>query len=588
MTTATASKTALYRVERRRARRQVRHGSTLLTAQMGFLAVILCSMALLRPLLSPADAPAAVHAWDSRMEALDGAHGSVWEGPDDFRRSLVESSRPPSPPPPDKCFATCEKEAFTTSDDTGFPDMWVTTRSAGENAYVACFQFFVILLTFLGLAVICDDYFMAALEAIVEAFGISEDVAGATWMAAGGSAPELSTSIMGVFFAQSDVGIGTIIGSAVFNVLFVIACCAFVAPNLRLSWWPLARDSCYYCLGITFLVAFMVDERVHIWEAIILLLLYGGYITVMKFNESLEEWVNGRITLTKQARAPWQKKILALFDMHLFNLFLYFLIIANTGVVFAELTLPSDTDCHNESEKAQARIYEVMNYVFSSIFALEMFSKWAAIGFFGYWRQPLNCFDGILVGLIFIEIGFSFMSEIVAETKAAENLTATDGADVGFVGAGRSLRVLRFFRIIRTLRVFRLYRAFHKHYADATTQVLPGDWHQTANGQLAKDSSGRSGSVVEQKVDAPPRASIAGESEEEEEEEEEGGPANPFDIPDSIGGKIFWLLGFPVSLAMFLSIPDCRRPAFKKLWPLTFILDCVDRRPRLLYGLDDD
>ena len=51
--------------------------------------------------------------------------------------------------------------------------------------------------------------------------------------------------------------------------------------------------------------------------------------------------------------------------------------------------------------------------------------------------------------------------------------------------------MLRFFRIIRTLRVFRLYRAFHKHYADATTQVLPGDWHQTANGQLAKDSSGR-------------------------------------------------------------------------------------------------
>ena len=48
MTTATASKTALYRVERRRARRQVRHGSTLLTAQMGFLAVVLCSMALLR------------------------------------------------------------------------------------------------------------------------------------------------------------------------------------------------------------------------------------------------------------------------------------------------------------------------------------------------------------------------------------------------------------------------------------------------------------------------------------------------------------------------------------------------------------
>ena len=70
-----------------------------------------------------------------------------------------------------------------------------------------------------------------------------------TWMAAGGSAPELATSVLGVFFSKSDVGFGTIVGSAVFNVLFVIACCAFVAPNLKLTWWPLARGASYYCFS---------------------------------------------------------------------------------------------------------------------------------------------------------------------------------------------------------------------------------------------------------------------------------------------------------------------------------------------------
>ena len=50
-------------------------------------------------------------------------------------------------------------------------------------------------------------------------------------MAAGGSAPELFTSIIGVFIAKSDVGIGTIVGSAVFNILFVIAACAFAAKE---------------------------------------------------------------------------------------------------------------------------------------------------------------------------------------------------------------------------------------------------------------------------------------------------------------------------------------------------------------------
>ena len=61
--------------------------------------------------------------------------------------------------------------------------------------------------------------------------GISPDVAGATFMAAGGSAPELFTSVIGVFIAQNDVGIGTIVGSAVFNILFVIAACAFAAKD---------------------------------------------------------------------------------------------------------------------------------------------------------------------------------------------------------------------------------------------------------------------------------------------------------------------------------------------------------------------
>lgn len=47
-------------------------------------------------------------------------------------------------------------------------------------------------------------------------------------MAAGGSAPELFTSMIGVFIAFSDVGIGTIVGSAVFNILFVIGEFSFI------------------------------------------------------------------------------------------------------------------------------------------------------------------------------------------------------------------------------------------------------------------------------------------------------------------------------------------------------------------------
>ena len=53
---------------------------------------------------------------------------------------------------------------------------------------------------FAGIAIVCDDYFVPALEAIVEKLGLSDDVAGATFMAAGSSAPELFTSVIGEYF----------------------------------------------------------------------------------------------------------------------------------------------------------------------------------------------------------------------------------------------------------------------------------------------------------------------------------------------------------------------------------------------------
>ena len=90
---------------------------------------------------------------------------------------------------------------------------------------------------FVALAIVCDEFFVPSLDVIIEVIGCSEDVAGATFMAAGGSAPELFTSIIGVFVAFSDVGIGTIVGSAVFNILFVIGMCALFSKTvLHLTW----------------------------------------------------------------------------------------------------------------------------------------------------------------------------------------------------------------------------------------------------------------------------------------------------------------------------------------------------------------
>ena len=146
---------------------------------------------------------------------------------------------------------------------------------------------------FLALSIACDEFFIPALAIITEKLNISEDVAGATFMAAGGSMPELCTSFIGVFAdPDSNVGFGTIVGSAVFNVLFVIGMCAvFSKEILKLTWWPLFRDCMFYSIALIVLIVFFSNGKIEWWEALILIITYFLYVTFMKYNHKIERSV---------------------------------------------------------------------------------------------------------------------------------------------------------------------------------------------------------------------------------------------------------------------------------------------------------
>lgn len=154
---------------------------------------------------------------------------------------------------------------------------------------------------FLALSIACDEFFIPALVIITEKLNISEDVAGATFMAAGGSMPELCTSFIGVFAApDSNVGFGTIVGSAVFNVLFVIGMCAvFSKEVLHLTWWPLFRDCMFYSAALIILIGFFEDSAIEWWESLVLILTYIIYVTFMKYNHNVERWVKRMLKSNK-------------------------------------------------------------------------------------------------------------------------------------------------------------------------------------------------------------------------------------------------------------------------------------------------
>jgi len=186
------------------------------------------------------------------------------------------------------CPSSCQKDVCPLKDYP--PD---TFDCAARQDGAILFHVVGVIYMFFGLAISVDEYFVPALDVITAKLQISKDITGATFMAAGGSVPELFASFIGVFIApDSNVGIGTIVGSAVFNVLFVIGFAALFSKDvLALTWWPLFRDVMFYAAGLIFLVIFFVDEQIELWEALFLIGIYVCYCSFMKFNERAEAYV---------------------------------------------------------------------------------------------------------------------------------------------------------------------------------------------------------------------------------------------------------------------------------------------------------
>ncbi|XKL66242.1 hypothetical protein PGB90_009662 [Kerria lacca] len=90
---------------------------------------------------------------------------------------------------------------------------------------------FVLIYCFLIVAFICQNYFLPAVFCICFDLKITPDVAAATFMASATSIPEMSMNVIGTFITESDLGIGTIVGSQICNTLGVAGIAGLAATQ---------------------------------------------------------------------------------------------------------------------------------------------------------------------------------------------------------------------------------------------------------------------------------------------------------------------------------------------------------------------
>uniref|UniRef100_A0A8C5PT85 Solute carrier family 24 member 5 n=1 Tax=Leptobrachium leishanense TaxID=445787 RepID=A0A8C5PT85_9ANUR len=148
------------------------------------------------------------------------------------------------------------------SPSSEFPEGFFTEQERRDGGIII--HFLIILYMFLAVSVVCEDYFLPSLEVISER----------------------------VFVTKGDIGVSTIVGSAVYNLLGICAACCLLSPAVcRLSCWPLFRDCVAYSISVAAVIAITFDNEIYWFESASLILVYGLYILMLCFDIKINQYM---------------------------------------------------------------------------------------------------------------------------------------------------------------------------------------------------------------------------------------------------------------------------------------------------------
>lgn len=141
-------------------------------------------------------------------------------------------------------------------------------------------KLFVAAIVGLVLIVWGSDVTVDAATAIATYAGLSERFIGLTIVALGTSLPELFTSVSAAIKGKADIAIGNIVGSNIFNILFVVGTTALITPVVFAP--NFAIDTLVaIAAGILLLICVLRGQKLTRTGGIIMLLGYAGYFVYL-------------------------------------------------------------------------------------------------------------------------------------------------------------------------------------------------------------------------------------------------------------------------------------------------------------------
>jgi solute carrier family 24 (sodium/potassium/calcium exchanger), member 6 len=144
---------------------------------------------------------------------------------------------------------------------------------------------FIIIISWLGLlfstiGIAASDFFCINLSTIATLLGLSENLAGVTFLAFGNGSPDVFSTFAAMSSNSGSLAVGELIGAAGFITAVVAGSMAFVQP-FKVARRSFVRDVSFFIVAASFSLWFLYDGKLYLWESATMVGLYVLYVILV-------------------------------------------------------------------------------------------------------------------------------------------------------------------------------------------------------------------------------------------------------------------------------------------------------------------
>ncbi|KAI1264105.1 hypothetical protein F5Y18DRAFT_436923 [Xylariaceae sp. FL1019] len=150
--------------------------------------------------------------------------------------------------------------------------------SAQPLAFVILVVWLALLFTTIGIA--ASDFFSVNLSTISQFLGLSESLAGVTFLAFGNGSPDVFSTFAAMNSNSGSMALGELIGAAGF-ITSVVAGSMALVREFKVNRKAFVRDICFFIVAVGFAVGFLSDGTIHLWECAVMIGFYLFYVIVV-------------------------------------------------------------------------------------------------------------------------------------------------------------------------------------------------------------------------------------------------------------------------------------------------------------------